>query len=309
MNQPTYGLPDSIRLIDDMHMGYPHIVGTYVLLGDQPAIVDPGPSATLPALEAGLAACGLTVADLHTILLTHIHLDHAGATGTLVARNPNLRVYVHQRGAPHMVAPEKLIRSATRLYGDLMDVLWGEFLPVPESHMTILSGGETLRIGDRELQVLDAPGHASHHVVYYEAASGAAFVGDTGGLLQPGLTRPRPATPPPDIDLEGWRRTLDALLALKPEMLLLTHFGPTFDPQRHINDQWDVTLRWAETVRESLERGEDEESAVARLRALADSDLGHDASASEREQFNRAGPVALSWQGLARYWKKRAEQA
>jgi glyoxylase-like metal-dependent hydrolase (beta-lactamase superfamily II) len=308
-DQPAYGLPNSIRLIDDLHLGRPHVVGTYLLLGDEPAIVDPGPASVLPALEAGLATHGLALADLRSVLLTHIHLDHAGATGTLVRAHPHLRVYVHRRGATHMVAPEKLLRSATRLYGEQMDTLWGEFLAVPEERITPLDGGETLRLGGRALRVFDAPGHASHHLVYLDESTGAAFVGDTAGLRLPGYSYVRPATPPPDIDLEAWRATLDALLAARPQLLCLTHFGPAHDPEPHVDRMWSGTRRWAEAVRASLERGEEEGEAVARLIALADAEMGADASPEARDQYRQAGAVEMSWHGLARYWRKRSEGA
>jgi len=163
----THSLPSSIGLIDDLHLSRPQVIGSYVLLGDEPAIVDPGPASTIDTLEAGLATHGLALSDLRAILLTHIHLDHAGATGTLVARCPHLRVYVHERGAPHMVAPEKLLVSATRLYGDAMRFLWGDILPVPAQQITPLQGGETLHLGGRAIQVYHAPRHATHPVVYF----------------------------------------------------------------------------------------------------------------------------------------------
>jgi glyoxylase-like metal-dependent hydrolase (beta-lactamase superfamily II) len=302
-------LPGSIRLIDDMHLGRPLVVGTYLLLGDEPAVVDPGPASVLPSLEAGLAANGLTFGDLRAILLTHIHLDHAGATGSLVRACPHLRVYVHQRGAPHMIAPDKLIRSATRIYGERMDELWGEFLPVPEQNITILGGGETIRLGRRMLRVFDAPGHASHHVLYLDDATGAAFVGDTTGLRMPGFRYVRPATPPPDIDLEAWRQTLDTLLGLQPTALCLTHFGPAFDAERHIAEAWEHTLDWAAAVRASLEQGEDEQAAMQRLVALAEAEMGSDATDEARHQYAQAGAVTMSWHGLARYWRKKSEGA
>ncbi|MGB9751056.1 MBL fold metallo-hydrolase [Roseiflexus castenholzii] len=306
MTDPRYGLPETIALIDDLHLGCSQVVGTYVMLGDDPVIVDPGPASVLPNLEAGLKQIGLSFSDLHGIVLSHIHLDHAGATGSLVRYFPHLKVYVHHRGAPHMIAPDKLLRSATRIYGGQMDYLWGEFLPVPVDNIVTLGGGETLRIGGRALRVFDAPGHAAHHLIYFDESTGAAFVGDTTGLRMPGHTYVRPATPPPDIDLEAWRRTLDMLLSLNPRMLLLTHFGPAHDPERHIADMWDHVLRWAETVRVSLERGEEESAAEARLVALADADLG-DVDEAMRRQYAQAGAVEMSWHGLARYWRKRME--
>jgi glyoxylase-like metal-dependent hydrolase (beta-lactamase superfamily II) len=269
--------------------------------------VDPGPASVLPTLEAGLREHGVALGDLRAVLLTHIHLDHAGATGSLLRAAPHLRVYVHQRGAAHLVAPEKLIRSATRIYGDQMDALWGEFLPVPAEAITALGGGETIRLGRRALAVYDAPGHASHHVLYVEDASGVAFVGDTAGLRLPESPLARPATPPPDIDLGAWRRTLDTLLSARPRTLCLTHFGPTPDPERHIAELWERTLRWAECVRQSLARGDEEAAGIAALAALADAELEPGLSAEARAQYAQAAPVDMSYAGLARYWAKRAE--
>ncbi|MBS1251423.1 MAG: Hydroxyacylglutathione hydrolase GloC [Anaerolineales bacterium] len=299
--------PD-IRLIDDQFLGLPHLIGTYVLLGDEPALVDPGPSTTIAGLEAGLAADGLSFDDIRALLLTHIHLDHAGATGTLVTRYPHLRVYVHQVGAPHVIDPERLIRSATRLYGDDMDRLWGEIRPVPESNVTALSGGETLNLGRRMLHVYDTPGHASHHVTYFDPASAAAFVGDVTGVRFPDTNYARPATPPPDIDLEAWHDSLDTLLELDPSQLLLTHFGPGLKPEVHIESFRERLTRWAQVAREGLEDGESESVQINQLRTVAEAEL--DAANVEdevKESYELATPIDQSWQGLARYWRKRAD--
>ena len=294
-------LPGGIRLIDDMHRSRPHIIGTYLLPGDEPLLVDPGPTSTLAHLEAGLASAGLTLADIRAILLTHIHLDHAGATGTLVARYPHLQVYVHHRGAPHLVDPERLLKSARRLYGDGMDQLWGDVRAVPAQQLHVLSGGETLQLGQRTMQVYDAPGHASHHVMYVETESGAAFVGDVAGVLLPGTRSSRPPTPPPDIDLAAWQHSLDLVRDLDPSVLLLTHFGAVDQPREHIEDFRARLLHWAEVVRAGLASGMDEASQIRQLQALADSESGH------AEQYQYAAPIDQSWQGLARYWRKRAE--
>jgi glyoxylase-like metal-dependent hydrolase (beta-lactamase superfamily II) len=302
-------LPASTGLIDLLHLGRPHVIGSYVLLGDQPALIDPGPPSTLDTLEAGLAAYGLALADIQVILLTHIHLDHAGATGTLLRRYPHMQVYVHARGAPHLIAPEKLINSATRLYGDAMQRLWGAILPVPEQAISVLSGGETLPIGPRALHVYDAPGHASHHVIYFDTQSRAAWIGDTGGVCRPGRAIARPATPPPDIDIEAWQRSLDMLRALDPSVLLLTHFGPAYQPAAYIEDYRAALLHWAEIVRAGLSSGADEAAQIARLDQLAQADLGPAASAEDATLYEQASSTTLSWQGLARYWRKRAERS
>jgi glyoxylase-like metal-dependent hydrolase (beta-lactamase superfamily II) len=300
-------LPADVRLIDAQHLGNPHVIGVYLLLGEQPALVDPGPTSTLASVEAGLAAHGLQLDDLHTILLTHIHLDHAGVTGTLVERYPHLRVYVHQRGAPHLVAPEKLIRSATRLYGDAMDVMWGTMQPVAESAITVLSGGETIQLSGRTLRVYDSPGHASHHVCYFDTGSSAVFVGDTGGACRPDAPTPRPATPPPDIDIEAWQRSLDTLRSLDPSALLLTHYGPVYQPDAYIEDYRAELLRWAEFVRAGLASGADEATQIEQLRQLAIAQLGPAITPTDITLYEQASSSSLSWQGLARYWRKRAE--
>ena len=169
-------------------MQLPRIIATAVVHGTGGvALIDPGPTSTLPRLRSTLASAGIAMADVTTVLLTHIHLDHAGATGTLVKELPKLRVFVHEKGAPHMASPEKLLASATRLYGSEMDRLWGEVRPVPSASMTILQGGERMTFGNRIFDVEHTPGHASHHVSYFDRDSGVAFVGDTAGVrLMPG---------------------------------------------------------------------------------------------------------------------------
>jgi glyoxylase-like metal-dependent hydrolase (beta-lactamase superfamily II) len=294
--------------IDVLHLGRPQVIASYLLLGDEPALVDPGPASCLPALEAGLARYGLAIGDLRALLLTHIHLDHAGASGVLVERNPNLRVYVHERGVPHLIDPSRLVNSATQLYGEMMDTLWGPVLPIPASAITALSGGERLEIGGRSLQVYDAPGHAKHHVIYFEEESGIAFVGDNTGVRLPALPFARPATPPPDIDLEAWGRTLDLLEELAPRHLALTHFGFYSDVSKHLSDYRERLARWAEIVRAGMESGASEEEQVAALEEVAASEA---AGLSEEEKvalIQQTGDLILSWRGLVRYWRKKAER-
>jgi glyoxylase-like metal-dependent hydrolase (beta-lactamase superfamily II) len=300
--------PANIRQIDTLHLGHPHVVASYLLLGQQPALVDPGPTSALTGLEAGLAQHGLCVENLSALLLTHIHLDHAGVTGTLLRRNPQLRVFVHQRGAAHMVDPEKLLRSATRLYGDQMDYLWGEFLPVPAEQVTALAGGEQIILGDRTIDVYDGPGHASHHLLYHEPATGALWAGDDAGVRMPGATYMRPATPPPDIDLQGWERTWQQIETLDPAWLLLTHFGAYNDPRRHIAELRDRTERWSAVVRAGLASGADEAAQIQALQVVADVEMAAQVDTANRADYGRAAAVDQCWQGLARYWRKRLVQ-
>lgn len=191
-------LAPGLSWIDLRFLGRPHAIATGVVSGGGTlALVDPGPTSCLETLELGLQAQGLRLADVTHLLLTHIHLDHAGAAGTIVRRYPRVQVLVHERGAPHMIDPAKLLASATRLYGDQMDRLWGEFAPVPASSLTVLAGGERIEAGGRAFDVAYTPGHASHHVSYFDRASGVAFVGDTAGVCVDG-GYVLPPTPPPD---------------------------------------------------------------------------------------------------------------
>src|SRR6476646_2230669 len=268
------------------------------------AIIDPGPTSTLPVLRRHLADSGMSMADVTTILLTHIHLDHAGATGTLVRENPKLRVYVHEIGAPHMADPAKLVASATRLYGDAMDRLWGEIAPVPPAALTTLKGGERLDVGGRTLDVAYTPGHASHHVSYLSADSGVAFVGDTAGVRVVPNGFVLPPTPPPDIDLEVWARSLTTIEGWQPETLLITHFGPASSTRHHLSAMRDHLRLVGQLSKESLAvEGEDasqEAWFVDRIRR----ELRRTLSDADAASYEISGRFDLNWRGLARYWRK-----
>src|SRR5262245_8058833 len=217
---------------DALFQGLPRIIAPALLHGaGGAAIVDPGPTSTLATVRGELETAGVRIADLTAILLTHIHLDHAGATGSLVRENPRIRVFVHEKGAPHMADPAKLLASAARLYGDAMDRLWGAFEPVPRDSMVVLRGGERIEAGGRALEVAYTPGHASHHVSYFSADTGIAFVGDTAGVKLLPDAFVLPATPPPDVDLELWSESFRIIDAWRPDALFLTHFGPSSPPR------------------------------------------------------------------------------
>jgi glyoxylase-like metal-dependent hydrolase (beta-lactamase superfamily II) len=294
------------RMIDLRHMGRTEAVGACVVeTRDGPLLVDPGPASTLPALRAGLAELGYEVGDLSALLLTHIHLDHAGSTGTLARDNPRLAVYVHELGAPHIADPSKLLKSATRLYGDRMDELWGEVAATPEARITALRGGERLGLGGREFQVAYTPGHAAHHVSYFEPASGVAFVGDTGGLMSPRLPCVLPVTPPPEFDLEAWLASIHRIRMWRPREIVLTHYGPSAEPERHLEDLRSALLIWAEYARDSLAlTGTDQERTGWFIRQLEGWIEGRVAAERARRFLDGAGPEAC-WQGLVRYWKNR----
>lgn len=293
------------EIIDLCHLGHPQSVAAYLVpTGSGPFLVDPGPSSTLPRLEEALARAGLDTGSLAGLLLTHIHLDHAGASGTLARRNPNLRVYVHAKGAPHLIAPAKLLRSAQRLYGNRMDELWGEIAPVPEAQVEVLEGGETLELGGLSLEVAYTPGHAVHHVCYFEPGSRVAFVGDTAGIRGPRLPVVLPVTPPPDFDLQAWLASIAQILSWNPRELLLTHFGPSENPASHLRALRDGLLAWTGYVRETLALdGTDEVRVrvfVEKLRAWISDKVPAERAERAERFLAGAGPEAC-WQGIARY--------
>ena len=287
--------------------GHPRSIASALLRsGDAVALVDPGPSSTIPHLREQLAVHGLRISDLDALFLNHINLDHAGASGSLVRENPRLRVFVHSRGAPHMADPSKLLDSARRLYGDTMQRLYGEFLAVPQSNLGILEGGETLTFGSRQLQVVYTPGHASHHVTYFDGLEGVAFVGDTAGIAIEGHPFILPATPPPDINLELWNTSLDAIAALDPKRLFLTHFSFSDHPARHIASYRERLLRWSELVAKILTEGADDtQASEAFINAIA-AEARQTLSREEVDHYLFNGALHLSWLGLARYHRKRA---
>jgi len=287
--------------------GHPRSIASALLRsGGGVALVDPGPSSTIPNLREQLAVHGVRIGDLDALFLTHIHLDHAGACGALVRENPRLRVYVHSRGAPHMADPSKLLDSARRLYGDTMQRLYGDFLPVPQSNLNILNGGETLSFGSRQLAVLYTPGHASHHVTYFDALEGVAFVGDTAGIAIEGHPFILPATPPPDINLELWNTSLDAIAALEPKRLFLTHFGFSDLPARHIAGYRERLLCWSEMVGRILSEGMEESQASEAFISAIAAEARQSLRQEEVDHYLFNGGLHLSWLGLARYHRKRA---
>ena len=304
--------------IDLRFLGTPEVIATAVLHGRQGvALVDPGPSTTLPALRAELASRGFAMSDVRAILLTHIHLDHAGAAGTLVAECPHAVVYVHERGAQHLVDPAKLLSSATRLYGPDMERFWGEVRPVPADRLYVLSEGGVgpfglqrgnhLEIVGHNLEWAYTPGHAWHHVAYFSPAARIAFVGDAAGICRPSGRVVLPPTPPPDIDLEAWRDTTERILAWHADQIFLTHFGPQPAPRVHMGDLWTRMDDWSRRVQALLDRpGTDEERARIFTDDVTD-ELTRATSRAEAIAYAQAGRFDFSWAGLARYWRKRAE--
>jgi len=271
--------------IDLLHGGAERTIGVYLLeTNDGLALNDCGPASCLDALEAGLAARGHALGDIRHLLLSHIHLDHAGAAGTLVRRNPELQVHVSAVGAPHLVDPSRLERSARRLYGESFDPLWGELAPVPEGNVHV--------VGDRVLGLdcFPSPGHASHHVSYFDGTT--LYAGDVAGVRILPARSVLPPTPPPDVDPEAWRRSLDAIEARRPERLALIHFGIVEDVERHLTELRERLDVWIERAENATE---DEFVTAARA----------DLTPADADVYDRAMPFWQSYAGLARYWEKQ----
>lgn len=274
--------------IDLLHQGTPHAVAAY---HGEDWLLDPGPESTHGTLLAGLPD-GF---EPKRILLTHIHFDHAGATGRLLERWPDAEVWVHERGAPHMVDPERLVNSARRIYGDRFDTLWGEVVPIPQERVRVLTGGETID----GWRVEYTPGHASHHVCYLHEDTGTAFTGDVAGV-RVGRGPALPPTPPPDIDVELWRASIAIVRSWAPAELAITHFGTFTDTAAQLDQVEQNLVTFAQFARDHAD-----EEFVARVREVVHGQCPDDET---RASYERANPPDTLWAGLNRYWTKRAER-
>ena len=273
------------NLIDCMHMGRDRVIGAWEV--SPGVIVDPGPASCAHTLLAGVEA------EPRALLLTHIHLDHAGGAGVLARRFPSLRIYVHEVGAPHVIDPTRLLASAERLYGEEMERLWGEVAPVPAERVTALAGGEQVE----GLEVVHAPGHARHHVVYFDREAGDAYCGDVAGVRVPPSELTGAPTPPPEIEIEVWLESLARLRALGPRRLRITHFGSNDD----VEGQLAQVEAWLSEAG-AQSRGGDREAFARWLDARFDAE-GEEVAARLRQ----AMPPDQLWLGLERYWRKRRE--
>jgi glyoxylase-like metal-dependent hydrolase (beta-lactamase superfamily II) len=275
-----------MRAIDVFHQGREQVICVWQV---DDVIVDPGPESTMDTLLDALGD-----EEPRALLLTHIHFDHAGAAGALVRRWPDLEVWVHEVGARHLVDPTRLVASAKRLYGDEFERLWGEVVPIPEQNLRVLRGGESLDGWD----VAYTPGHARHHVSYRHAGSGWVFPGDTAGVrLPPGELLLAP-TPPPDFDLDGWLRSIDAIAAWEPETLAITHFGDYRDVAEHLARLREALRHWSEVA-----GGTDRDGYAAALRAELAAKLDEETAAS----FAQAMPPEDQWLGIDRFRNRARE--
>ncbi|WP_457629000.1 MBL fold metallo-hydrolase [Oceanithermus sp.] len=286
----------------DLQFMRPRTIAAYLVeTSAGPVLVETGPESTYPHLKAALAERGVLPADLQAVFVSHIHLDHAGAAWRLVADGAPV-VYVHPKGAPHLIDPSRLWESASRIYGDQMEKLWGRSGSVPAARVRAAEDGEEVRVGDARFLALDTPGHAGHHHAWL--TDGVIFSGDVGGV-RIGGGPVVPPFPPPEIHLELWKASLDRLRSLGAAEIRPTHFGAYADVAAHLDDLEDRIFRWADRVLDWMRAGLGEEAMIARFQELVEGELraaGLDEEALE--EYEIADPAWMSISGLARYWRK-----
>jgi glyoxylase-like metal-dependent hydrolase (beta-lactamase superfamily II) len=288
--------------LDLSFQGRPHAIAAFLIQqGDAVVLIESGPGSTLPALKAGLAKEGLSPADVTHVLLTHIHLDHAGAAGWLA--NQGAQVFVHEIGAPHMLNPEKLIASATRIYGERMDTLWGEFLPVPENQLKVPKDAEEIVIGSLRFLPVHTPGHAEHHFSYL--FEDIVFCGDVGGVRIPGYPYLRVPMPPPELHLERWRESIVLLRKEKFSRIAPTHFGIFDDVEWHLTEMekgLNSAEHWMEQVMPSEPPIEELRQSFTNWMMAEGQKMGLDEEVIKA--YELANPLGMSADGILRYWKK-----
>ena len=299
-----------IETVDLNFLGTERIIASYLLLGnDSAAIVETGPTTCIDGLTNGLAAHGVAHEDVRQVFLTHIHLDHAGASGHLAELLPNATFHVHEVGYPHLVDPSKLVRSATRIYEARMDELWGETRPVPEDRVVTLKGaGEEIEAAGGRLVAHDTPGHAYHHLAYLEPESGALFAGDVAGIRLPGQSYVRPPTPPPEIDVDAWIKSVNVIRNVAPSSLCPTHFGRYDDVERHLSELEQRLQDWLLFVEERMDEGEGREEISIQLETKGDEEmLASGAGTEETERYELAGNYEMLTDGIMRYVERRRD--
>jgi glyoxylase-like metal-dependent hydrolase (beta-lactamase superfamily II) len=307
MMVPARQLEPDLWLLDLDFQGMAGVIAAYLITGSHGhTLVETGPGSTLDALERAVGAAGARLDDITQLVVTHIHLDHAGAAGALLRRLPDATLHVHPVGAPHLIDPSKLLASATRIYGDRMDVLWGAFEPCPAERVITLVDGAELDCGGRTLVALHTPGHASHHIAFHDVEHRTVFTGDVGGVRLDAVPYVRPPTPPPDIDVEAWHSSVDRIRALAPRALDLTHFGRFDDAHRHLDELMRRLDGWTAWIAAAVREGATTELMVAGLKQESDMEIvGQTGDPSLVEAYELASPSGMTVDGLVRYLPKR----
>lgn len=290
----------------DLQFGRPHTIASFLVESREgPVLIETGPDSTFPALCSALERAGYAVPDVRHVLLTHVHLDHAGAAWRFAREGAT--VYVHPKGAAHLAAPQKLWASAERIYGDDMERLWGHIEPVAEERLSVVEDRQIVSIGGLRLLALDTPGHAQHHYAYRLDQS--IFTGDVGGV-RIGRGPVVPPCPPPDIDLTAWRDSLRRLALERSERFFLTHFGEVSEVDTHLGMLERRLFEWAEWIRRELVKGHSREEIVRSFSGLSRSLLqAHDLDPDAQAEYELADPAWMSVDGLTRYWRKYRPEA
>jgi glyoxylase-like metal-dependent hydrolase (beta-lactamase superfamily II) len=304
----TFSAAEGITAVDTVMCGRERVTSSYLLEGSEPAIVETGPTTSLRALTGGLRSLGIGPADLAHVVVTHIHLDHAGGAGAVADVFPRATVWVHERGAPHLADPARLVASAARIYGEerLRD-LFGPVHPVPPERLRSVADGDSISLGDRTLEVMYTPGHAGHHVCLMDSRTGGVFVGDAFGVYLPDVGVLRPATPPPEFDLELAIRSIERVAGREPSVLLFSHFGPTPEV-RTLSDLAVARLReWTGMVEVALRSTDRVEDVVAALEAETEPELDRTTSGGGgRERYELLSSYEMNALGIMRYLRKLA---
>jgi glyoxylase-like metal-dependent hydrolase (beta-lactamase superfamily II) len=295
----------AIHALDLGFCNLAEVIAAYLVVGPKgPVLVETGPGSTLPALLERLDEHGYGPDDVRDVLVTHIHLDHAGASGWWARRGS--RVYVHHVGAPHLIAPERLMASAGRIYGDMMDRLWGEMVPAPENRVIAISDGDIVRAGGLEFVALDTPGHAGHHHAY--RLGNVVFTGDVAGIRLPAESYVAMPTPPPEFHLETWCASVDRLAGEGFARLYPTHFGAIEDPASHWDEVKAILTESSEMVRRLSDDGAERESIVREYMAKnRERCSAHGVSESALARYECVNPSGMSVDGILRYWRKRRD--
>ncbi|HEU5423110.1 MAG TPA: MBL fold metallo-hydrolase [Nitrolancea sp.] len=300
-------LEPGLFLIDLNFQGVPGVIGSYLLAGDgELALIETGPTSTIDALLAGVCAAGFAPEDISQLLVTHIHLDHAGAAGALLQRLPRARLLVHPQGAPHMIDPTRLLASAARIFGENLLPLWGEFVPAPADRVEELPDEARVRVAGRELVALHTPGHAYHHIAYWQPENGTLFTGDVAGVRLGGAPYVRPPTVPPELDLELWQESVTRMRGLAAKRLYLTHFGGYDDIAWHLDDLLARLFFWAGWAGARLQAEPDTPTLTRELGELGDAEI---VAKTGRQELVMPYEIATAYQmtidGMARYFRKR----
>ena len=297
-----------IVTLDTVMLAEPGITGTFLVRGERTALVDTGPKSSVDNVLSGLADAGIE--ELDVIAPTHVHLDHAGAAGTLAALYPAATVAVHEVGAPPLIDPSKLWSSAARIYGDEMERMWGGVDPLPPSRVRPLADGDVIDLGGAALRAIATPGHASHHHAFLEETTGTLFAGDALGVRLPDLGVVRPATPPPEFDLEAALASIDRIASLEAERVMLAHFGASdsgvdgLRPKEMCERAAEALRRWTSWVRRARDQGSDLNSATLTVESLARADLESSLSDEEVARLEKTTTYWMNSWGVMRYLDK-----